>query len=84
MRIAGLLGFLLMGGSAAYSQSAQDVIQLNREAIETQKNFLVSGNMGIQGSGLGSLAAPLDAHDDVFVHGGLLAASVYDPASLPA
>ena len=45
MRSAGLLGFLLMGGSAAYGQSAQDVMQLNREAIETQKNFLVSGSM---------------------------------------
>ena len=45
MRIGSVLGLLLMGGSVAYSQSAQDVIQLNREAIETQKNFLVSGSM---------------------------------------
>jgi len=45
MRIAGVLGLFLMGGSAAYGQSAQDVIQLNREAIETQKNFIVSGSM---------------------------------------
>lgn len=44
MRIAWTLGLVLAGGMAQ-AQSTQDVIQLNREAIETQKNFLVSGSM---------------------------------------
>ena len=46
MRIGWVVGFLLVGGtSTTYAQSARDVMQLNREAIETQKNFLVSGSM---------------------------------------
>ena len=44
MRIAWMLGLVLAGGMVQ-AQSTQDVLQLNREAIETQKNFIVSGSM---------------------------------------